>query len=248
MTSDDTWSRRHWLLVVTIVAAVQLGMATWVLRPPMGPRVDEVSGFLVRRAATSPDPLAGGLVDPTQFALPDPSGFSGAVSGLEPRIDFRIQPPTPRRQVLEMDADARRLGALPASADRTVRVEVRLPDATPVGTEMGVVSTQAMVTLGPGSESRRLLKPLQIPAWPQGDLPQSTRIEFAINPAGRVVLARIDRTSSSRVADLNALAAIRAALFEGSADRRPADDFLPTRLTWMTVSITPPPATASPSQ
>lgn len=247
--SANAWTPRRWIGVSALLAILHAGVFWLAARFPQAPRPAAPDPFRWVWSADSPDPLEGGFVSPTRFALPGIGGFSGDAARALPPVSYGWGLSQPRPAFLAADPGGAHLGTAPTPSSPPDRpTATRIPVAEP---EAVTRMTQASgwAELGGGLASRRMTRPPTVPAWTEGDLPQPTRIELAVDARGGVLTARILATSGSRPADLAALEAARSTRFEPLPDSGRNDLLRADRLAWGVMSLHPvpgPPSAADP--
>lgn len=247
MTEPATgWTSRRWIGLTALLAALHAAAFWRIARFPQPPRPTAPDPFRWVWSADSPEPLDGLLVSPTRFALPGSHGFSADAARALPPVAYGWGLTEPQPNFLAAAPDGSNLGLAPAPpAPPNRQVATRSPEP-PAGPTTRMTRDTAWVELIGDLASRRLSGPLQWGAWTEGDTPQPTRIELAVDPRGGVLTARILATSGSRPADLAALQAIRSARFEPLPGTGRADLLGADRLTWGVVSLHPTPGPATP--
>ncbi len=152
--------------------------------------------------------------DPTQFALSDPHGFSGAAERALPRGDYELAEFTEPPTWLVVDAVARRAGQVPplpapqapSRSDAPLALEGE-PPAPPLLPE----TSQAVVR--GGLADRPLAAALDVPSWASAEPLSATVVEIGVTPEGDVLLARAVVPCGMKAADDAAVALARTARF-----------------------------------
>lgn len=238
--AETSWTARRWSTVLSIMVLGHVGIFWLAARPPSAPSISPGRlPVIARWAEAAPDPLAGGTAVPTRFALPGNGGFSAdAGSGL-PRVAYGIPIPRGTPRFLPANPDAGHLGRIPNTANPVGNPVRTVPDAAigvtvePVAADQGSVEVSGLPA---GIAPRR---EINVPVWTDSAAPQPTRIEFAVNPFGEVVTARLTLTSGSRTADLAALAALRGARFTARRDAHTAETLSADRFSWGVATFHP---------
>jgi TonB family protein len=209
-------------------------------RFPGPPVLDAGARRIVARWATShPDPLAGMASVPTRFALPSPEGFSADTAHGLPRVDYRISEPHTDKAFLPANADGSRLGAVPRTARTPVRNTLELPAPAPLAPASGIAAARGLVEIQGPAALGTARHEIVVSAWAETSSPQPVRIEFAVNPSGEVITARVVLSSGSRTGDATALAAVRDARFEPRANPVSGELLHPGSLLWAVAMIHP---------
>jgi len=238
---DTAWTPGRWVGVTALLAALHAG-AFWLgARFPQAPRPAPADPFRWVWSADSPDALEGIVLSPTRFALPGSGGFSGDAARALPPVAYGWGLTEPRPSFLAAETGGPHLG--PAPAPPMLPDHPTAPRTPPPGPEPVARMTRDSGWAEPagGLASRRLVRPPTVPAWTEGDSPQPTRIELAVDPLGQVLTARILAGSGSRPADLAALDAARAARFEPLPGAGRSDLLQADRLTWGVLNLHPAP-------
>ena len=244
------WTSRRWIGLTALLAGLHAAGFWLVARFPQAPHPPAPDPFGWVWSATAPDRLDGTVLSPTRFALPESGGFSGDAARALPPVAYGWGRTDPKPSFLPANPDGSQLGPAPA----TPSPPVREPLAGLLGPQDGsgtrpvarMTLDEALTEVGGDLASRRLARPVKLSPWTEGDSPQPTRIELAVDPWGEVLTARILTSSGSRPADLAALKAARSARFDPLPDARRADRLRPDRLTWGVLSLHPVPGRARP--
>lgn len=242
MAPAPGWSSRQWLGLAALLAAIHAGGFWLIARFPPGPRLDPAESFGL---TWSPESLEDPVSSPTRFALPEAGGFSGDAARALPPVVYGWGRTEPRASFLPADPSGANLGPAPATPPpptRSTQVAV-IPPPTDTATRMSL--TEAQVEILGGLARRGLARPLKLASWTEGDSPQATRIEVAVNPWGEVLTARITVGSGSKNADLAALEAVRNARFQPLAQVGRSDLLQADPLVWGMVCIHPVPAAST---
>lgn len=237
------WSSRRWIGVTALLTLLHAGGFWLVARFPGGPSLGRTDAFAVIWSTTSPDPLEGTLSSPTRFALPEASGFSGDAAQALPPVTYGWGRTEPKPSFLPADPAGSNLGPLPPTPVPPAR-PTDLRTAAPASDSLARITLEhTRVDLLGALAQRGLMRPLKATVWTEGDSPQPTRIEVAVNPWGEVLTARVTVGSGSKAADLAALEAVWNARFNPLPQARQADALQADPLTWGLVSIHPIPGT-----
>ncbi len=242
--SASGWSSRRWISVSALLALLHAGGFWAVTRFPQGPRLGKPDTFELVWSSTSTDVLEGSILSPTRFALPESGGFSGDAAQALPPVTYGWGRSDPRPSFLPADPSGSNLGPAPGTPAPPTRAAS--PRAvTPISdSTVRMTADQARSEIRGNLAARQLARPLSIPPWTEGDSPQPTRIELAVNPWGEVLTARVIVGSGSKPADLAALEAVRSARFKPLPEARSSDALQADRLTWGVMSIHPVPGDA----
>lgn len=236
---DTSWTGRRWSSVLAVITLSHVGVFWLLAKAPTGPSILPGKPPMVARwAETAPDPLAGGLARPTRFALPDTGGFSADASTGLPRVEYALAAPKPVSKFLPANPDAGHLGTIPHTASPKPAAKVRLPEAFTATAIEPMTATRGTVEIAGLPAAIVPQRAIQIPQWTEPTAPQPIRIEFAVNPFGEVITARLTLASGSRAADLAALSAIRESRFT-SRPAGTAEAFQSDRLTWGVATFHP---------
>ena len=171
--------------------------------------------------------------DPTQFALSDPHGFSGAAGRALPRGDYELAEFTEPPTWLAVDPVARRAGSVPQLAappapSRSEAVPV-LEGGPPAP---ALLSGTSQATVRGGLVDRPLAAALDVPSWTSAEPLSATVVEIAVTPEGDVLLARAMVPCGMKAADDAAVALARTARFAPKGATPRTGDWATTELAW----------------
>ena len=273
------WSRPRRIAVVTFWLCAQVGLVFWLSdRRPVNRRPlkaspslhfaanqsDELDYSEVGSSANSPNPLPAptdmllALENPTLFALPQQSGFSGLAWRWMPSERFHpfawsepLEWLAPSAQqwdgAFKPAIDSNRSAALLATLESTP--DLTLPEVSPP-----VASREKSAFRIEGElANRRLLTPLSLKSWVTTDLLTNTVVQLVVDGDGRPLSAMVLNACGAGEADQLALEQAQAARFEAVSRNGPGSIPNPVAdLTWGTIifewqTLPPPVATIPPS-
>lgn len=208
LPSQDGWPFHRWGLLIVLVFVAQVGLILALGdRQPIVPRKPGLAPEL-RLAIGSSELLA--LHDPTLFALPHSKGFAAAAWRQTSQVGF---PPfrwtePPRWLALPVE----QLGNTFLSFVQTnmlVRIEFETMPAPglvlPAPMEM-TLATRSTLRVAGDLAQRRLLNPVELPAWPSADLLTNSVVQVFVDSAGNVLShTLLPPGSGSKDADQRAL-------------------------------------------
>ena len=171
--------------------------------------------------------------DPTQFALSDPQGFSGAAERALPRGDYELAEFTEPPTWLSVDPLARRAGRVPllAAPPAPARNEaVPALEGEPPAPALLPETSQA--TVRGGLVDRPLAVALDVPSWVSAEPLSATVVEIGVTPEGDVLLARAVVPCGMKAADDAAVALARTARFAPKGETPRTGDLATTELAW----------------
>jgi TonB family protein len=254
VNADGTaWTPGRWATLGGLLVTGHLLIAWLALQPPAPPSLDPGAGGMVTRWTPSrPDPLSGWAARPARFALPRPDGFSADAAAGLPRVDYRISDPPAERTFLPANPDGTHLGGIPSVVRTPSPPRPTVPDVGGLGLPRPLAAAGGQVELRGSPQLGSLVREIVVPGWVEPGSPQPMRIEFAVNPPGEVVTARITLSSGSKNSDTLALAAVRAARFTPREIPTSTGLLRADQLVWGVATLhpaalpTPPPATPAP--
>ena len=217
------WSARRWIYTVAGVVALQAGLLTYLgqreqpppVRPPFRTAVHLVSDPW---SSEQLDHLPA-MSDPTLFALPGDSGFSGAAWLRGAPLGYQPDHWSEPFRWLALDEAAlggdfarfvaTNLLAPPLVADQPppplLRYEPHFPNDP--------LPQHSRLRLEGELTSRPLLTPLELRSWPYSDILSNTIVQTAIDADGRALFPALLGECGYPAADLHALQLAAAARF-----------------------------------
>lgn len=220
------------LLFAGVLAGGVAGLTRWPELPsPRPPAPARLHLDLGRDGAMASSFLLE--ADPTQFALSDPHGFSGAAERALPRGDYELAEFTEPPTWLAVDPVARRAGGVPAltappAPSRSGPVPA-LEGETPAP-ELLPATSQA--TVRGGLADRPLATALDVPSWDSAEPLAATVVEIGVTPEGDVLLARAVVPCGMKAADDAAVALARTARFAPKGETPRTGSLATTELAW----------------
>jgi hypothetical protein len=216
--SAGKWTRGRWLFAIVLIFALHVGLILALSdRKPIVPRQP---AFLtqLRLAATGAELFT--LSDPTLFALPHASGFSGAgwmrISRMELEPFQWSEPP----RWLQLPAE--QLGAAFSLFMQTNEFAHYLPElksspqlTSPTAPPATAIPVGKSILLVEGElAGRKLLNAPALPEWPAVELLTGSIVQVLVDEAGTVIsTVLLPPGSGSRDADQSALTRARSARF-----------------------------------
>ncbi len=220
------------LVLAGVLAGAVAGLTRWPELPSpqlTGPaRLHLDMGWSGSMASSFP--LAA---DPTQFALSDPHGFSGAAERALPRGDYELAEFTEPPTWLAIDAVARRAGRVPplpapqapSRSDAPLALEGEPPASA-------LLPATSQVVVRGGLADRPLAAALDVPSWPSAEPLPATVVEIGVSPEGDVLLARAVVPCGVKAADDAAVALARTARFAPKGGTPRTGSLATAELTW----------------
>ena len=171
--------------------------------------------------------------DPTQFALSDPHGFSGAAERALPRGDYELAEFTEPPTWLAVDPVARRAGRVPelAAPPAPSRSEA-VPALEGEPPAPALLPSTSQATVRGGLADRPLTAALDVPSWVSAEPLSATVVEIGVTPEGDVLLARAVVPCGMKAADDAAVALARTARFAPKGETPRTGDLATTELAW----------------
>jgi hypothetical protein len=222
----SSWTRGRFLGVVGVLFVLQAGLIFLFgdhsrPLPRLSPRSVR---FRALGASVSEDQLMRQFFvgDPAVFPLPNPHGFSGRgwmdQQPLAYQSENQLEPPD------WLPLDAARLGTnfplLPPGSEPIrwdlAQQQARLNEPLPLFLAPEMIATQSIFRLEGGLSHRLLGAAPVLRNWPSPQLLTNSAVQIAVNPAGEVVVSRLNARSGSDQADADALAKARALRFRPS--------------------------------
>ncbi|MSU31374.1 MAG: TonB family protein [Pedosphaera sp.] len=243
MKVDETpWSTQRWAFIVSISVVLHVALAGLFLQPPKGPSLKTGSRTLIARwAASDPDLLSNIGASPTRYALPDAIGnLTDTDSGLPP-VNYTLPQPKIDWVFLPPNSDGSHLGMAPRTTPPRAVNQISIPNPTSPKKTNRMTSTQGQMDLFSPAQLGALQRPIAIPEWPEPSSPQPVKMEFAVNPAGEVITARVVLSSGSSSTDAASLAALLEARFLPQKKPASIDILSSTQLVWALVTFQPVP-------
>jgi hypothetical protein len=219
------WSRARWLSLLALAFGAQLGIILWLgERDAVRTRPVAVAPTLSLGPANAGSAELLALLDPTLFALPHRQGFSGEAWLRAPPQPYRpfawSEPPRWLPLPLEqLGATFNRFTATNQLGDSQGPTPPEPQLLLPESVEPAVFPTHSTLRLAGGLARRRLLKPLELPSWPDTDILTNSVVQLVVDAEGQPVFATLLRPGSGCVeADQHALRQARAARFQAAAN------------------------------
>ena len=231
-SESRTWTARRWVVVISVILAVQLGFIFWLGdRQPVRPRRPRAAPALKLMGSKGGEWLA--LTDPTLFALPHARVFSGPawlqrVPQHSPLFEWKEDPRWLGLPVQLLGASFARL----VVADSTLEWQVAeipephtlLPDINHSPLHLG-----SSLRLEGGLAHRRLLSQPSLPSWPpralnptDTDMLTNTVIQVLVDAEGRPVSLTLLGGSGHGPADDLAMSLVTNFKFEPLAVADPS--------------------------
>ncbi len=222
------------LVLAGVLAGGVAGLTRWPELPspqPPGPARLHLHLDLGRDGTMASSFLLA--ADPTQFALSDPHGFSGAAERALPRGDYELAEFTEPPTWLAVDPLARRAGrvpllAAPPSPSRSGSVPAL--EGEPPAPALLPATSQA--TVRGGLADRPLAAVLDVPIWASAEPLSATVVEIGVTPEGDVLLARAVVPCGMKAADDAAVALARTARFAPNGETPRTGSLATTELAW----------------
>lgn len=171
--------------------------------------------------------------DPTQFALSDPHGFSGAAERALPRGDYELAEFTEPPTWLSVDPLARRAGRIPLlPAPPAPSRNEAVPALEGEPPAPALLPERSQATVRGGLVDRPLAVALDVPSWVSAEPLSATVVELAVTPEGDVLLARAVVPCGMKAADDAAVALARTARFAPKGETPRTGDLATTELAW----------------
>ena len=241
MKIDETpWSTQRWIFIVSGSVVLHVVLAGLFIQPPQGPSLKTGSRSLIARwAASDPDLWSNVAARPTRYALPDAIGIlTDTDSGLPP-VNYTLPQPKINWVFLPPNSEGSHLGMAPRNpSPRTVN-QISIPNPTLAKKPNRMTSIQGQIDLFSPAQLGALQRPIVIPEWSEPSSPQPVKIEFAVNPAGEVITARVVLSSGSSSTDAASLAALLEARFLPHKKTASIDILSSTQLVWSLVTFQP---------
>ena len=227
--SAGGWPRSLVASAVFLTLA-QVVMFIWLARIP-GPFVDPTPPSSRAASRSAPIILAVNGLREAQGWLPNPRGiYSPAPGSVTPGLSTRAVRIDVETSGIARPPEYLPLEAAPAPVSPVIQrppfrpsdLEAPRPFAPVTGP---LALAHAEITISGPLQSRPVLRPITPMSW-QGPEPLGvTRVEISVNADGEVVLARVLESCGVKAADLQFLAACRAARFVPAGRVRPGQEF-----------------------
>ena len=186
---DSGWSRQRWFYWVTVALAVHVALIfIFATRKQILPRaVKQVPQFQL--AARTGELVA--LINPTLFALPNAHDFAAAIWLKTPTIpppSFRYAEPPGWLPLAVGDLGKRFNDFIQTNTPAKIQPDFKPepPLAAPASVHEPAPPKKSSLIISTELAQRRLIRPLDVPAWSGNDVIAPSRVQVLVDSAGEV--------------------------------------------------------------
>jgi hypothetical protein len=182
------WQSHRWWWLVLVVFSLQLGLIFWLGESAPPRRAAPRFAPRLLLAGNSTNVLLA-LNDPTLFALPHKEGFSGP-AWLTSKYSSRVPSGAPQ-DALYLALPARQLGAdfshfIETNAFNSLQSPA-MPESElelPRYEETELTSKPSTLVIEGGLAARRLITPIELPAWHSAELLTNSIVQLSVDGQG----------------------------------------------------------------